>query len=167
MTARDHQGRYLKGRSGNPGGRMRGAILAQTVLRQELETHAPEIIRRQIEIARRGNPLVARFLLERLIPIAKSAPIETPIDLEGTPAEQAETILAALAAGKITMDSAQALLHALRLCQEIKDARELSSRLAEIERRLCVLTGEPPSPPPLPERPKSALPPPRTGSDEF
>jgi uncharacterized protein DUF5681 len=165
--ARGGHTRWQPGQSGNPSGRRKGTVLAMTRVKKMIEDASPEILERQIALAKRGNPLVARYLIERLVPIARSAPIETPIALPENPADQADAILAALAAGDITQESAQSLLNAVRICQEVRDAGELASRLAEIERRLGVLTGEPPSPPPLPERPKAALPPPRTGSDEF
>jgi hypothetical protein len=157
MNVREPNGRFAKGVSANPGGRMRGTILAQTALRTELEKHGAEIIAKQIEIARKGNVVVARFLLERLIPIAKSAPIESPVELTGTPAEQAQAILSALAAGEITQDSAQSLLHAVRMTQEISDASEIAIRLLEIESKIAALGGT--------AQPLTALPAPDRGDD--
>jgi DNA-nicking Smr family endonuclease len=122
-------------------------VLAQTRIKKMIEVASAEIIEKQIALARRGHPIVARFLLERLIPIAKSSPIEGHVDLTGTPAEQAQAILAALAAREMTQDDAHSLLQAIHTAQEISDAEELRKRLADIEAKLDALTAGTPAKP--------------------
>jgi hypothetical protein len=105
-----------------------------------IEAASAEIIEKQIALARRGHAGVARFLLERIVPIAKSSPIEGSLNLKGSPADQARAVLVALAAAEISHDDATTLLHAIRSVQEISDATEIKDRLEEIEKTLAALT---------------------------
>jgi hypothetical protein len=104
-----------------------------------IENASLEIIEKQIELAKKGNPLIARFLLERIIPSARSAPIGAPLALKGSPTEQAERVVSLLADGKLTLEEAAALLSAIAATQSIRDATELADRVAEIEARLAAL----------------------------
>jgi hypothetical protein len=139
-VAQGNKSSWRPGQSGNPSGKRRGTVLAQTRIKKMIEVASAEIIEKQIALARRGHPIVARFLLERLIPVAKSSPIEGNVDLTGTPAEQAQAILTALAAREMTQDDAHSLLQAIHTAQEIADAQELRQKLADIEAKLDALT---------------------------
>jgi hypothetical protein len=154
MAERDQNGRFLKGMgSGNPAGRPKGTVLAATAVRRMIEEALPEIIAKQIEIAKRGNTLVARTLLEKILPAARSAPISGSVPLDGTPTEQAERVASLMANGQITLEEGAALISAVAATQSIRDASELQRRLAEIETKLAALSGGAAPPPP-------ALPPP-------
>jgi Family of unknown function (DUF5681) len=151
--ARGGNTRWPPGQSGNPSGRRKGTVLAATAVRKLIEDASVEIIEKQIALAKKGSPLVARFLLEKILPAARSAPITAPVQLDGSPTEQAEQIVALLASGEIPTEEGAALLNAIAATQSIKDASELQRRLAEIEAKLAALSGGAAPPPP-------ALPPP-------
>src|SRR5260221_11655387 len=138
--ARGGATRWRKGQSGNPLGLRRHSALTVTKIRKMIEDASEDIVSRQIDLARKGHALGARGLLAKIIPDAKSAPIEAPVALTGSPADRAEAILAGLAAGELSQDSAGALMAAVRATQEISDASELRQRLAEIEEKLAALT---------------------------
>jgi hypothetical protein len=133
--------RWRKGQSGNPLGVRRRSATTQQKIRKMIEDASEEIVSRQITLAVKGHPLVAKVLLGKVLPdaSAKSSPIEAPIELKGTPTERAEAILTALAAGELSQDSATVLLQAVRITQEIADAAELGQRLSQIEERLAAL----------------------------
>lgn len=152
MATRDKNGRFVKGMgSGNPAGRPKGTVLAATAVRRMIEEAVPEIIAKQIEIAKRGNTLVARTLLEKVLPAARSAPIYGSVPLDGTPVEQAERIASLMANGQIALDEGASLIAAVAATQSIKDASELQRRLGDIETKLAALSGgAAPSPPALP-----------------
>jgi Family of unknown function (DUF5681) len=132
---------WKKGQSGNPSGRRKGTVLAQTAVRKMIEEAAPAIIAKQIEFAKKGNPFIAKFLLERIVPPAKSTPIAMPVELDGaTPTQQAERVTHMLARGELTIEDGAALLSAIAATQAIKDSSELAERIKEIEQQLARLT---------------------------
>jgi hypothetical protein len=150
--ARGGATRWRKGQSGNPLGLKRHSALTVSKIRKMIEGAADAIVLRQIELAKKGHPLVARALLAKILPDAKSAPIESPIALTGSLADRAEAILAGLAAGELSQDSAAALMSAVRATQEISDASELRQRLVEIENTLAKLTAGTLTPSPVPKQ---------------
>jgi hypothetical protein len=85
--------------------------------------------------------IVARFLLEKILPAARSAPVAAPVELEGTAAERAEQIVDLLSAGSLTLEEGAAMMSALASLQNIRDAAQIGERLSEIEARLATLAG--------------------------
>ena len=77
------------------------------------------------------------------MPAMKSAPVQMPLRLEGSPVDQAAQIKNALAEGLLALDEARALLDALRTVEVVKAASELPDRIKEIEDRLAVLQSAP------------------------
>ena len=135
--------KYAKGQSGNPAGRPPGSKSFQSELRAALEAHGPEILEKLIERAKNGEPSSGRFLIERLLPTVKSAPVQVPLRLEGSPVEQAEQIKTALAEGLLTLDEARTLLDALRTVEVVKAASELPDRIKEVEDNIALLRSGP------------------------
>lgn len=164
MAERDKSGRYRPGKSGNPGGRTRGQALVQVQLRKELEKLAPQAIEHLSRLVAKGNIIGLRLVLERVLPPPKSGPIAAPLELEGTPQQQAAHVVAAMAAGSITLEDALAVMSALASAQQITNSAELAERIREIEARLAALTGETP----LTQlgSPQAALPAPTVARDE-
>jgi len=81
--------KFVKGESGNPAGRPPGSKSFQAQLRTALEEHGEEILEKLIERAKKGESTSGRFLIERLMPAMKSAPVQVPLQLEGSPVDQA------------------------------------------------------------------------------
>lgn len=134
--------KFAKGQSGNPRGRPRGNQDIQNRLRAELEKQGPELLGALLDKALRLRNIHAqKFLLERLCPPAKSAPIRTDLKLSGSPAERADAVVDALAAGQLTLDDAKALLDAIGAAQAIREASTLVQRLEQLERQLAALGG--------------------------
>jgi hypothetical protein len=137
------KGGFRPGQSGNVRGRPHGSQNTAARLRREIEEHAPAILEKLVYTASRGNLVAAKFLIERILPQAKSLPLGETFSLTGTLPEQAEHVKAMLAEGRINLDEASALLEALGAVQAISDAASLSHRVAELEARLAALSGGP------------------------
>ena len=135
--------KFAKGQSGNLAGRPPGSKSFQTQLRAALEEHGPEILEKLIERAKKGEPTSGRFLIERLLPAMKSAPVQVPLRLEGSPVEQAEQIKNALAEGLLTLDEARTLLDALQTVEVVRVASELADRVSRTEAKLALLQSAP------------------------
>lgn len=144
------KGGFKPGQSGNPAGRPRGAVSAAVRLRREIEANGDDILRKQIERAKQGNPYIAKFLLELILPRAKTLPLREPIALEGDLPQQAETVKRMLAEGSVSLDEAASLIEVIGGVQAITDRAALAQRVAELEAKLAALTG----PAPLPALPK-------------
>jgi len=127
---------WEKGQSGNPAGRPPGSKNAQTDLREALEAHGKAILDQLVEKAKAGDQTTARFLLKRLLPGARSAPLQVPIQLEGTAVQQAEQVKNALAESLLTLEEAQGLLAAIHTVELTREAAELSKRVGELEEML-------------------------------
>jgi hypothetical protein len=111
-------------------------------LRKMIEAPAPLLLRILLEAAIAGDVGAARFLVDHVMPIPRSAPLSTPVALTGTPAERAEQIATLLSSGKITVEESQALLAAVEAVQRVRDNGELVGRLTALERQLAAL-GQP------------------------
>jgi hypothetical protein len=78
--ARNKTGRFLKGQSGNPGGRPKGSKNNSTMVKQaiegqlvgELADNASDILAKAISLAKQGDPAMIKLLLDKLLPSARS-----------------------------------------------------------------------------------------------
>jgi hypothetical protein len=154
------KGGFRPGESGNRKGRPKGALTAATRLRREIEAHGDAILKKQIETALKGNPYVAKFLLELILPRAKSLPLNEPVTLTGDLPEQAERVKALLAEGRISIDESFAMLDVIGRVQSITDQGALTQRLTEIEAKLAQLIGT------TAPAASPALPAPKRGNDD-
>lgn len=69
QVMRDSRGRFLKGYSGNPRGKLPGTLHKTTRLAKALlEGEAENLVRKCIELALAGDVTALRLCLERLIP---------------------------------------------------------------------------------------------------
>jgi hypothetical protein len=139
--ARGGHTRWKPGESGNASGRTKGTVLLQSKLRQELEAAAPEAIKKLLELAKKGNVIALRLVIEKLLPTPRSAPVSTPVQLEGTAIERAEQVVASMADGSLTLEEGAALMSAIANAQTIRDSSETQERLADIEAKLAALGG--------------------------
>ena len=127
---------WTKGQSGNPAGRPVGSKNVQTELREALDAHGKDLLDQLVEKAKAGESTALRFLLKRLLPSAKSTTIQVPLQLEGTPVQQAEQIKNRLAEGLLTFEEARGLLAAVHTVELTREAAELSQKVRELEEKL-------------------------------
>jgi hypothetical protein len=110
IAARDGNGRFLPGQSGNPAGKKPGTRNRATALRAALadgeEKAAARIV---IDKALSGDAVAARFIVDRLMPRPRSRTIELDLPAGAGAADilaASNATIAAMAAGEITPDEA-------------------------------------------------------------
>jgi hypothetical protein len=139
-TARKQRGRpFQKGRSGNPGGRPRGARNAATVIAEELlDGEAAIITRKAIDLAKEGNPVALRLCLDRLLPPRRDRPVNfriPPLNSAEDASNALSAITAAVACGELTPTEAGELSHVVEAYVKALEVTEIERRLKALEDR--------------------------------
>jgi hypothetical protein len=136
-AGRDQAGRFVPGASGNPRGKPQGtrnrAIAALETL---MGNSAEDVALAVIKAAEAGDTAAARLVLERVMPARKDSPIaiELPaVDGAAGLVEAGQAILAAVAAGEITPNEADALMSLIERQRRIVETADLEARLAALE----------------------------------
>lgn len=132
-TKRNAKGQFLKGCSGNAGGRSS----KQAELRKRLEDHSDEAINQVIEQAKMGEITACRLILDRVIPPSK--PIFQPIQFNIDDTDllsSAKSIIKATADGILPADHAKMLLDGLASMAKIIEVEELTRRIDELEEQI-------------------------------
>jgi hypothetical protein len=130
------RGRWKEGQSGNPAGKPRGVVDRRSAWRAQLGEDLPAIIATLVKAAKAGDVRAAELILSRVAPPLRAT--REPITVEAaasatTPAEAAQALVRAAAAGELAPDVAAELIAALRGCSDIRQADEIERRLAELE----------------------------------
>jgi hypothetical protein len=145
---RNKQGQWQKGVSGNPAGRPLGSRNRATLMAQALlDASSALIISKNIERAVRGDGVDQRFLLARVLPPRRSAPVELdlpPLDTQKDLALAIAAVGRAVAAGEVTPAEAAELTRLFEAGMRAIEKREheYSARHPYGQR--------PPAAPPLP-----------------
>ncbi|MGE0444943.1 MAG: DUF5681 domain-containing protein [Vicinamibacterales bacterium] len=129
---RDDSGRWLKGVSGNPGGRS----VEVKRLRSLIDPHRPELVAKAVELALHGDTTALALCLERLEPPPRAAhePVEIPgLADAATPKERVYAILAAIGNGTVPPDVGDVLLSAVAKAVQIVELDELRARILALE----------------------------------
>jgi hypothetical protein len=86
-----------------------------------------------------GDTMMMKELLTRVAPAAKPvAPaVQFEFPEEGTPVQQVDAVLRAVAAGKVSPDVAQQLVNMIRAKLDVLEISELADRLAQVEKALA------------------------------
>ena len=115
------RGRPFKpGQSGNPNGRPKGARNRATLAAEALlDGEADALTRKAIELAMAGDTMALRLCLERVLPPRKDRPIALsipPIESADDAAQAASAVLAAVAAGQITLSEGSGMVELIKAC---------------------------------------------------
>jgi len=141
-TAKKQRGRpFVKGRSGNPFGRPKGAKNKATLAAQALiDADAGELTSRYLEIAKSGDPQALRWLLERVIPPKRAntfcvdlPKVETIEDLPGL----YFAIVEAIRSGEHSREEIDVLLKAAGNIQRGLQVPDTEGRLKKLEEYLA------------------------------
>lgn len=127
---------FEPGRSGNPGGRPKGARNRSTQALEEIfEGESEALTRKAIELALDGDTVALRMCLDRLMPVRKDRPItftlpdiETASDLT----KATKALMQGVAGGEITPAEAAEL-------SKLVDAHVKAITVSELGERLIAL----------------------------
>ncbi len=130
---RDSEGRWVKGRSGNPEGRKPGTGDWRTKYRAAFEAAAPEIIQSIIASAIDGDSTAQRICMERLVPPLKATDSPITVPLSGGLGDQGRAVLQSIAEGEITPGEAESIFRSLTAQSRITELTELEKRIEVLE----------------------------------
>ena len=126
--------KFKAGQSGNPAGRPKGALGKATRWREALEPHGDDLFKVAVDHALSGDMTALKLCLERISPPVKpnSDPVEFALHGD-TLSQKAESVLTAIAAGQIDVDSGRKLIGAISDLGKIIEITELEKRLSQLE----------------------------------
>jgi Family of unknown function (DUF5681) len=129
---------FVRGQSGNPGGRPAGArnrkTLAAAIL---LDGEAEALTRRAVELALAGDPTAMRLCLERILPPCRERAVKfalPPIESAADIAAAMKAVAAALADGIITPGEGEAIARLVDTFVRAIETSDFERRLSAIER---------------------------------
>lgn len=130
---------FRPGQSGNPSGKPPGTRNRALVLLDRLgEDAAADVVAKVIELARAGDTMAARAVLDRVWPARRGRPVTLDIPAVTTPegvAEALAAVVAAMGAGTITPDEAAAVSAVIEGQRRAIETVELERRIAALEER--------------------------------
>jgi hypothetical protein len=139
QAARNPDGTFKSGISGNPGGRS-GETQA---LRAKLAKGADDIAEKVLDAAKAGDMQACRLVLERLVPTLKptSDPVRFDLDDSDLP-NAAKSIMRAVAAGELAPDQGKALIDALGAVARLIEVTELKSAVEQLREQMELMRNE-------------------------
>lgn len=137
QAERDDQGRFVKGRSGNPAGRETGSRNRATLLAETMfDGEAEALARKAIERALEGDAAALKMCLDRVLAPRRERRIEAELPpLEGI-ADIGTVMLGVLRAaveGRITPSEAAKLAGTVEAAVKAIDASDFDRRLTALE----------------------------------
>jgi hypothetical protein len=125
---------FAKGNSGRrPGSRNTTTLVAEALLKSE-ET---ELVRKAIELAKAGDVQMLKFLLDRILPKARSVCVDLPpMDHASDAIDAIGKIIEAAGTGQIAPTEAATLASLLEASARIFNIAELGQRLYKAEQEL-------------------------------
>jgi hypothetical protein len=128
---------FAPGTSGNPNGRPKGARNKTTVAAEALlEGEAETLTRKLIDIAKEGDVSALRFWLERIFPARRDRVVT--VDMPEIASVQdagraAAAVLAACAAGEISIAEASELVRLIESYVRLLEISEIEARVRALE----------------------------------
>lgn len=128
-------GKFQPGQSGNPAGRRPGSKDRRTELRELIQVHAPSLVTKAVELALDGDRAALKICMDRIVsPLRATSSVSPAFALRGNSlSEQAKEVTAALAAGAMSADEANALMSLLAAQARILETSELARRVEALE----------------------------------
>lgn len=136
QQARDGNGRFRPGRSGNPTGRPHGSRHRATLAAERLlDGEAEALTRKAIELALDGDLTALRLCLDRVIPARKSRPVDVALPKVAEAGDlpiMTSRLLEAISTGELSPGEALEI-------GKLADTHRAAIELADIEQRLAAL----------------------------
>jgi len=139
LEARSADGRFLPGRSGNPGGRPTGSRNQATLLFERLiAENTQEVAEALLAKALDGNALALKLCVDRIMPPRRHERADfvlPPLVAAGDAAKALAAIAAAAASGEISAAEARDLTVPVTNFLRALEAEDFDKRLDELERK--------------------------------
>jgi hypothetical protein len=115
---------WQKGESGNPAGRAKGSRNKKTLLREELEKDGSALAAAIKARALEGDMQAASLWLTRLEPPARmrGETVEFDFDPKASAAQNIESILKAVAAGEVTVETGAQLIASIERLADVRES---------------------------------------------
>jgi hypothetical protein len=120
-------------RPGNPGrkpGTRNRATLAALAL---LEGEAEAVTRKAVELAKGGDTVALKLVLDRLLPRGRAIRLDLPLRTLEDLGHASDTVRVALAQGALALDEVTVLTNLLEARRRLIETTELERRLAALE----------------------------------
>jgi len=141
QVGRDGAGRFRKGRSGNPAGRVAGSRNRATEMVEALlEGEAPALTRKIVERAIAGNSTAMRLCLERLVAPRRERPVRVAMPEIRGPGDVNAAMAAitrAVASGEVSPADGGELARMVETLLRTFQAGDFDRRLRAIEEALA------------------------------
>ena len=128
---------FQKGSSGNPNGRPKGARNKVSMLAEQLlEGEAEQVTRKCIELAKEGDHVALRLVMERLLPPRRSRPVSFDLPKSETAEDLLfayDAVLSAVATSVLTTDEGQRIVSMLDGKRKLLEAVDHERRIIELE----------------------------------
>lgn len=126
--------KWKPGQTGNPRGRPKGAGEVAKI-RATIAAQVPALLKMLAKRALAGDVGAARLLLERSVAPLRAAEQAQALNLpKGTLTEQAQAVLAEVAAGNLAPGQGAALLGGISTLARVTEIDELERRLSALEK---------------------------------
>ena len=133
-------GKFQKGKSGNPKGRVPGSRNRATQLAEQLlDGEAEALTRKAIEMAKTGDGPALRLCLDRIVPPRRDRPAQfalPPITEAKDAVTASASILAAVAAGDLTPSEGAELSKLVEVHTRVLQVADFEVRLAKVEKEV-------------------------------
>jgi hypothetical protein len=141
LAARSADGKFLPGSGGRPkGSRNRATVLAEQLLEDDIEA----VVKAIISAAKEGNTNAMKLVIERIVPPQTARRVTFPMKPINSVDDIADAFAGlwdACSEGGITPEEAAMLGKLLEQHKDVLKTRDLSSRMAAIEKALGIEPG--------------------------
>lgn len=136
-------GKFSRGVSGNPSGKVKGTLNKRTHLTKLLEPHAVDLINKVVELAINGDVNALRICIERLLPKIKGETLNHSFDtanLTDTSGllQLGADVIEAVSNQDITPEQGKDLANLIQVQCKTIETTELANRVKEIEYALKI-----------------------------
>lgn len=140
-SLKDNQDARSKGI--NKTGRPPGSGERQRLFREHVEPHIPELLKKAVDLAKRGDIVMLKFILDRGLPKTTS---NIPLVIKGSSQDKIQLLIDYCAQGDISSDDVIKLVSTIEKSAMLSTLEELKERLSRAEAALkdggTVINGE-------------------------
>jgi hypothetical protein len=120
-------------------GRPLGSRNKKTVLAQLVDSHAEALVRKALELADEGDSQMLRFLLGRILPPRKNAPLKTgplPMGSAVELAQSSQKLMQRVTSGEVSLSDASCITDLMDHHRHILETENLEIRIRVLEQKV-------------------------------